>query len=67
MQQLIESFKIPHNFTNINLGAAFTFNTGQPIRGHPFKLTKSRYNLKLRKNFSQIEWLFSGIPYPVML
>ena len=48
---LIETFKILHNFTNVNLGTVFTFNTGQPTRGHPFKLTKSRCNLELRKHF----------------
>ena len=48
---IIETFKILHNFTNVNSGTAFTFNTGQPTRGQPFKLTKSRYNLELRKHF----------------
>ena len=48
---LIETFKILHNFANVDLGAAFTFNTGQPIRGHPFKLMKSRCNLEFRKHF----------------
>ena len=48
---LIETFKIQHNFTNVGLGTVFTFNTGQPTRGHPFKLMKSRCNLELRKHF----------------
>ena len=38
---LIETFKILHNFANVDLRAAFSFNTGQPTSGHPFKLTKS--------------------------
>ena len=33
---LIETFKILHNFTNVDLETAFTFNTGQPTGGHPF-------------------------------
>ena len=38
---LFETFKILHNFTNVDLGTAFTLNTSQLTRGHPFKLTKS--------------------------
>ena len=47
---LIKTFKILHNFTNVDLGTAFIFNTGQPTGGHPFKLAKSRCNLELRKH-----------------
>ena len=44
---LIETFKILHNFIIVDLGSAFTLNASQPTRGHPFKLTKRRYNLEL--------------------
>ena len=48
---LIKTFKILHNLTDVDLGTAFSFNTGQPTRGHPFKLIKSRCNLELRMHF----------------
>ena len=48
---LIEAFKILNDFTNIQMGTAFTLNTTQFTRGHPFKLVKSRCNLKLRRHF----------------
>ena len=52
---LIETFKILHYFTYVDLGTVFTSNTDHPTRGHLFKLTKSRYNLELRKHSLQIE------------
>ena len=64
---LIETFKILHNFANVDLGAAFTFNTGQPTRGHPFKLMKSRCNLELRKHFFTNRVINQWNSYPVML
>ena len=48
---LIETFKVIHNFTTIDLETAFILSTSQPTRGHPFKLTKRRYNWELRKHF----------------
>ena len=33
------------------MGTAFTLNTIQFTRGHPFKLIKSRCNLELRRHF----------------
>ena len=48
---LIEAFKILNDFTNVQMGAAFTLNTTQFTRGHPFKFVKSRCNLELRRHF----------------
>ena len=48
---LIEAFKILNDFTNVQMGTAFTLNTIQFTRGHPFKLVKSRCNLELRRHF----------------
>ena len=53
---LIEAFKILNDFTNVQMGTAFTLNTTQFTRGHPFKLVKSRCNLQLRRYFLQIVW-----------
>ena len=42
---LIEAFKILNDFKNVQMGTAFTLNTTQFTRGHPFKLVKSRCNI----------------------
>ena len=48
---LIDAFKILNDFTNVQIGTAFTLNTTQFTRGHPFKVVKSRCNLELRRHF----------------
>ena len=48
---LIEAFKILNDFTNVQMGTAFTLNATQFTRGHPFKLVKSKCNLELRRHF----------------
>ena len=39
---LIETFKILNDFTNVQMGTALTLNTTQLTRSHPFKLMKKR-------------------------
>ena len=47
---LIETFKILNDFTNVQIGTTFTLSTIQLTRGHPFKLSKNRSNLELRRH-----------------
>ena len=48
---LIEAFKILNGFINAQIGTTFTLNTIQLTRGHPFKLSKNRSNLELRRHY----------------
>jgi len=48
---LIETFKILNDFTNVQIGTTFTLSTIQLTRDHPFKLSKNRFNLELRRHY----------------
>jgi len=47
---LIETFKILNDFTNVQNRNYFTLSTIQLTRGHFFKLSKNRSNLELRRH-----------------
>jgi len=65
--ELIETFKILNDFTNVQIGTTFTLSTIQLTRGYPFKLSKNRSNLELRRYyFTCVVNLWNSLPSHVM-
>jgi len=65
---LIEAFKILNGFINVQIGTNFTLSTIQLTRGHPFKLSKNRSNLELRRYYftNHVVNLWNSLPSHVV-